>query len=906
MDFLGFPLGEPDYHEPRSAWLGHGPFAIWLVHALRPRTIVELGTHHGFSYFCLCQGVAEAGLEARCFAVDTWWGDDHAGFYGEDIHSEVVARNARYAGFSTLLRKTFADALDDIADGSVDLLHVDGRHSYDDVKADFESWIPKLSARAVVLFHDTAVRDRGFGVRRYWAEIARTRPSVNFPHAHGLGVLAWGADIAPGLKPLLELMESPAGEQAAQAVFALAGAHSVVSANQQSVRAEAAGVAARLEGRIKEGDAEAQSLRGAVAHLSTALRDARRRPLKQFRRKLTSRLLGSAARLVERYSPRTAARFRRSAARRDPDRDELGSPPPANPVLGYPTVLSAWARQRSALAGALQALADRLDQGPVISVVVPVYNPDLAGLAAMANSVLAQRYRNWELCLCDDCSTDPAVGEFLRSLARRDRRVRVCFRDSNGHIARATNSAIDLAGGAFFAFLDHDDLLDPDALLLVAQEIDRHPDVKIIYSDEDKIAMDGRRYDPHFKPDWNRELLYGVNYVSHLGVYDAAMVREAGGLRPGFEGAQDYDLLLRCVARIGDHQIRHIPKVLYSWRASPGSAAASNTAKPYASDAGRRALEEHLSQVTGRPIAVAPGPFPFSYRALWPVIGNPLVSLIMPTRDRLDILRVAVDSILTRTAYRDFELIIIDNGSQESETLAWLAEAERRDGRIRIVRDERPFNYSALNNATVAMSRGAFVVLVNNDVEVITPDWLSEMLALAQRPGIGCVGARLLYPDGRVQHGGVLIGLGGVAGHSHLLRGRDDPGYFGRLALRQEYSAVTAACLLVRREIFDAVGGLNETELAVAFNDIDFCLKVGAAGFRNLWTPWAELYHHESASRGYEDTPERMARFAGETRYMQQRWNTASYRDPAYNPNLALDGDSFAMAAPRWDLPSDG
>jgi glycosyltransferase involved in cell wall biosynthesis len=518
----------------------------------------------------------------------------------------------------------------------------------------------------------------------------------------------------------------------------------------------------------------------------------------------------------------------------------------------------------------------------------------------MIASVQVQSYPNWELCIADDCSSDPRIKEVLTEISVADARIKVVFRDVNGHIAEASNTAIDMASGDYIALLDHDDLLDRDALFYVVKEITNNPDVAIIYTDEDKISDAGKRYDPHFKPDWNRLLLTEINYVSHLGVYQSELIRKIGGFRKGFEGAQDYDLLLRCLEHISDYQIKHIPKVLYTWRATQGSTASSSEAKPYASEAGRRAIEEHLARTCLEKVVVEAGPFPFTYKPLWPVHGNPLVSIVIPTRDNLAILQVAVESILSKTLYENFEIIIIDNGSEEEETLDWFEAVVQQDSRVLVRRDDQLFNYSKLNNAAVFESRGDFIVLMNNDIEVISPDWLHEMLALAQREKAGCIGAKLYYPDNRMQHAGVIIGLGGVAGHSHKMFDRSHAGYFARLQLRQNYTAVTAACLMVSRHVYDTVGGLNETDLTVAFNDVDLCLKVRAAGYENAWTPYAEFYHHESVSRGGEDTPEKKLRFKNESDYMKATWNTDSFQDPAYNPNLSRDVEDFSFSIPRW------
>ncbi len=901
---LDTPLGQPAFFDPISGWLRHGPFGMWLVGALRPERIVELGSHNGYSYFAFCQTVRELGLSTRCVAIDTWRGDDHAGFYGDDVYDAVVARNAAYTDFSTLLRKTFEEALDDVEDGSVDLLHVDGRHYYDDVKSDFESWIPKLSPRAVVLFHDTEVRERGFGVWKYWAEISAGRPALNLPHGHGLGVLFWGEDRTAREDCILDLLRRDDARTLLTLLFESEGEAYVQ-------RQEAAAVHASMNAAISELRTQNSWLHGqlsraqydlALANHQTAvlrdrLREARVRPARLIRDRIEHKLLSGLVRAVPSLPGRTARRVRKSADKRDPRRDDFAMVTGLEASrLQYPHLVAAWERRRLQDDAQLRKLAADLADGPLISVVVPVYNPDPELFAQMVDSVRSQSYWNWQLCLADDCSTDPRIRTLLDEIAAQDQRIRVVHREANGHISEATNSALEVAEGSFIAFLDHDDLLDRDALLWVADAIRKTPGAGLIYTDEDKVTDEGTRYDPHFKPDWNPLLFTEINYISHLSVVRTDIVRQVGGCRPSFEGAQDHDLLLRCIDRLQDAQIVHVPKVLYSWRASHGSTAADSKAKPYATEAGRRAVEECLRNAGHTGIAVEKGPLPFTYKPIWSPAGDPRASIIMPTRDGLEVLRRAVESILLRTGYANFELLIVDNGSQEPETLAYLDDIARRDPRVRVLRDDRPFNYSALNNAAVAQSEGAFVVLMNNDIEVLSDGWLAEMIALAQRTRAGCIGAKLYYPDGRIQHAGVIIGIQGVAGHSHKFFPKGDGGYAGRLRLRQNYSAVTGACLLVRRAIYDEVGGLNEEHLAIAFNDVDFCLKVLQAGYTNAWTPYAEFIHHESVSRGHEDTPEKQARFEREVQYMLRTWGTDRMADPAYNPNLSLQSEDFSFA----------
>jgi O-antigen biosynthesis protein len=616
-----------------------------------------------------------------------------------------------------------------------------------------------------------------------------------------------------------------------------------------------------------------------------------------MRNQLYSRLLLMISVVLKPISLNASERFVRSAKKRDPKRETFYD-------FDYPLIVEAWEKQRSHDHKRYNALADKLKDGPLISVVVPVYNTDPRLLNEMIASVCNQRYRNWELCIADDASSDAAVRPVLEKAARDDSRIKVVFRQTNGHISLATNSALELATGQFAAFLDHDDLLDPDALLHVAFEISRNPDVKILYTDEDVIAVDGKRYGPHFKPAWNRELLYGMNYACHFLVCEMDLVSSVGGLRAGFEGAQDHDLLLRCVAQVADDQICHIAKVLYHWRASPGSVAESGANKPYATDAGLRAMAEHLRMTTGDDIAVVQGKVPFTYVPRWPLKHAPKVSIIIPTRDRLELLRVAIESILTKTSYPDFEIIIVDNGSKAPETLQWIDQTAASHAAVRVVRDDREFNYSALNNFAVANAKGTVLAFLNNDIEVISPHWLTEMTSLAIRSDVGCVGAKLYYPNDTIQHAGVVAGMLGGAAHAFRNFPRDHPGYAARLFTRQEYLAVTGACLVIRRSVFEEVGGFNETDLAIAFNDVDLCLKVHAAGYRNIWTPHAELYHHESASRGLDNTPQKMERFAREFGYLDRRWKIANCEDPAYNPNLSKTSENFCFGPPVWRFPA--
>ena len=533
---------------------------------------------------------------------------------------------------------------------------------------------------------------------------------------------------------------------------------------------------------------------------------------------------------------------------------------------------------------------------PLISVIVPTCETDPEFLQQTIDSVKAQLYGNWEMCISDDASDNKDTLEVIKRNADADPRIRFTSQAARLGISQNTNAALKLATGAYCAFLDHDDLLAPHALHEIAVAAITRPELKLIYSDEDKISISGDRKEPHFKPDWNPDLLLAQNYICHLTVIRRDVFLKTGWCRPGYEGAQDHDLLLRVSRTLEHHEVHHIPQILYHWRMTAESTALSAGTKSYTTDSGVRAVSDHLS-ANGEIAEVVAGKYPNTYRILRKLPKDePLVSIIIPTRDRVDILSQCIDSVRKLTSYSNYEIIVVDNRSREQESLDYLNSIQLLGG-VRVIRYAGDFNYSAINNYAVSEARGSVLTLMNNDIEVISPDWLTEMVAHAIRPSIGCVGAKLLYKNNMVQHAGVILGIGGVAGHAHKYFDAESAGYFSRLHLTQNMSAVTAACLTVERRIYEAVGGLNETDLKVAFNDVDFCLGVRSLGYRNLWTPYAVLYHHESLSRGQEDTSEKQRRFTSEARFMQKKWGKSLMSDPAYNRNLTRSREDFSLAA---------
>ena len=561
----------------------------------------------------------------------------------------------------------------------------------------------------------------------------------------------------------------------------------------------------------------------------------------------------------------------------------------------------------TAIALRIAAMRER----PTISVVVPLYDTPEDLLRRCIDSVLAQLWPHWELCLVDDASPAPHVRRVCEEYARRDRRIRFLRRPGNGHIAAASNSALGLATGEFIALLDHDDELAPHALYMVAEALDRRPDLDLIFSDEDKIDVHGTRYDPWFKSDWNPDLMLSQNAVVHLAVFRRRLVEQVGGFRGGFDGSQDYDLTLRIAERTNPDRIHHIPFILYHWRAIAGSVALAVGEKDYPYEAAARAIQEHLDR-TGRAAArVERQEHPGYYRVRWPLpVDPPRVAVIIPTRDKVALLRVAVGSVLERTDYPALELIVVDNGSAEPETLQYLREIAQ-DRRVRVLHYDRPYSFAALNNWAVAQTDAPLVGFLNNDVEVITPGWLSEMAAQALRPEVGAVGCKLYYPDGTIQHAGVVVGIGGLAGHPHLGLPRGAAGYFGRAACAQRFSAVTAACLVMRRNVFLRAGGFNERDFAIAFNDVDLGLRLNRAGLAVVFTPHAELFHHESASLGPVTDERRRRQFEEECTNLRRCWPEAVAQDPFYNPNLTISGGDWSVAVPPrvtkpWQAPRDG
>ncbi|QCT94703.1 glycosyltransferase [Caminibacter mediatlanticus TB-2] len=533
---------------------------------------------------------------------------------------------------------------------------------------------------------------------------------------------------------------------------------------------------------------------------------------------------------------------------------------------------------------------ERFEKKPLISIIMPVYNVEERWLKLAIESVERQWYKNWELCIVDDASTREETKKYLKSL--NNTKIKIKFLEKNQGISGASNEALKLAKGEYIALMDNDDELTPDALYEVVKAINEQ-EAEFIYSDEDKIDINGNYVEPHFKPDFAPDMFLSQNYLSHLGVIKKELIDRVGGFEKGLEGSQDYDLYLKVLEHT--NKIYHIPKVLYHWRKIPGSTAEGFSNKDYAQEAGRKALENAMKRRSIEAI-VKNGLKAGTYKIDYKIKGNPLISIIIPFKDKPELLRTCVESILNKSTYNNFEIIGISNNSEEKETFDEMNRLENLDRRVKFYEYNIPFNYSKINNYAVNnYANGEHIVLMNNDIEIITPNWIEEMLMFSQRDDVGCVGAKLYYPDNTIQHAGVILGLGGVAGHSHKYYKREDCGYFHRACIVQNLSAVTAALMMVKKRIYEEVRGLDEENLKVAFNDVDFCLRVREKGYLNVFNPWVEAYHYESKSRGLEDTPEKIERFQKEINYMKQKYGKILLKDPYYNPNLTLDKEDFSL-----------
>jgi O-antigen biosynthesis protein len=557
---------------------------------------------------------------------------------------------------------------------------------------------------------------------------------------------------------------------------------------------------------------------------------------------------------------------------------------PGTGVSSLDTQFKVWLKQNQLKPADIDSMRRELEtftHTPLITILMPVYDTQEVWLHKAIQSVQAQLYPNWEMCVVNDASTKNYIVPILNEYAASDPRIRVKHLSENRGIAGASSEALAMATGEFIGLLDHDDELTPDALWEVASWLNRNPELDLLYSDEDKLIADGVRVEPFFKPDWSPDLLLSMNYITHFAVFRRSLLEGIGGFRSGYEGAQDYDVLLRVTEKT--NRIAHVPKILYHWRMANTSSASSARAKPFASESGRRAVEDALKR-RGQEASVevlAPG----RYRARYKISKSPLVSIIIPTKDQVRLLQQCVTSIEGKTSYHPYEIVVIDNNSIDPETIHYL---DALSDKHRVLRYPRPFNFSAINNFGADQAKGEHLLFLNDDIQVIDGEWLTALVEQAQRPEVGAVGAKLLYPDNSIQHGGVTLGICGGAGHAFRKLPNNRTAYFGLADLTRNCSAVTAACMIIPRKVFHEVGGFDE-ELKVVYNDVDLCLRIRKQGYLILYTPFAVLYHFESATRG-------RLRPTREEELFCRRWSeTIRLGDPYYNPSLTLTREDWSL-----------
>lgn len=520
---------------------------------------------------------------------------------------------------------------------------------------------------------------------------------------------------------------------------------------------------------------------------------------------------------------------------------------------------------------------------PKISILTPVWNVDEKWLRLAIESVLNQTYENWELCVVDGGSKKPHVKKILNEYLKRDCRIKAKFLLNNKGISENSNECLSIATGDFLVFLDHDDELAPFALYEVVKLLNCRPELDFIYSDEDKIDTTGKRLEPFFKPDWSPDMFLSFPYVVHLTVIRRSLIEKIKGFRKSFDGSQDYDLFLRALEHVNERNIAHISKILYHWRTLPTSAASSADAKPYAYISSKNALKDAMKRRSIEIEEVSDAFSVWSFRIKYKINGNPKVTIIIPTKDNINILKTCVNSILNKTRYQNYNILLVDNQSVADETFKYYEDI-KDNPKINIIKYDEPFNYSAINNFAISKTDFEYILLLNNDTEVISEDWLTAMLEHAQRKEVGAVGAQLIFPDNTIQHCGVILKDGGAL-HMYY-KCLDRPGYFGTIDTIRNCSAVTAACMLTKKSVFQEVGGLDET-FEVAFNDVDYCLKLRQKGYLIVYTPYAKLYHHESRTRGIEDVKNK--RFLMEQEELKKKWGDIYGVDPYFNPNLISD-----------------
>lgn len=859
-----------------SAWMEHVPFALYVLDLVRPDIFVELGTFYGVSYCAFCQAVDELQLPTKCFAVDTWSGDAHMGGYDKGILDNLKRHHdPLYDRFSTLIKSTFDNAVDQFADGTIDLLHIDGFHTYEAVKHDFETWKSKLSRRGVVIFHDTNEYKEDFGVWRFFAEIKARYPHFEFLHGHGLGIAAIGENTPPALLPLFEASEEEA-DVIRQFFYELGRRvtlHVALAEKEQTER------------QLRE---TIQSLRDDLVSRFGLLFRAF-----EFYRKLVTRFLPNGSRRrqlydsvmrkisfalnpvkVKHYLGEKAAAWRSSRARRT-----LGKTgEKAGKDIFLPTV---HAKSQPIEKHLAEKSIAGFGYKPLISIVMPTYNTQPRFLEAAIRSVQEQYYPYWELCICDDGSTSSKTLKTLKSISHE--RIKIIFLEQNEGISAATNRAVAETHGEFIAFLDHDDVLTPDAMFEMVKRLNEQPETDAVYSDQDKINTRGKPGEPFLKPDWSPEYFRAVMYVGHLFVLRRDMFYQAGKFNSEFDGVQDYELMLR-VSELTT-KIAHIPKILYHWRMIPGSVALSPDEKGSKIEYLQvKAVNSHLRRT--KVSAEALQHPTHRHRAMIkpkPRLEFPRISIVIASKNTPEHLVRCLESVFEQTTYPNYEVLVMGDGIANLPALNTLKKYP-----VHSVPCNPSLNHSQASNLGVRSATGDIIVLLDDKTQVVTNDWLEQMVFYLYDPNISVVGPMLIHPDQTVQHAGIVLGLRGAA--DHIMRGlpHNVDGYAGSLSSPRNVSAVTGACLMVRRKDYLDSGGLLEYYNS-HYQDVDLCLRFLSTGKRIVYVPYAVLIHHEDAINNSHDNLDRAL--------LIDTWSDLIARgDPFYNPNFSLDATDYTVA----------
>ena len=834
---------KPKRLTPISSWYKHMPFAMFLIDILKPHLIVELGTQYGDSYCTFCQTVKELNLETHCFAIDTWKGDLHTGAYGGEVLKDLrTHHDILYGDFSTLIQSTFDDALHFFKDKTIDLLHIDGYHKYEAVKHDFETWLPKMSDRGIILFHDINLRKTDFGVWRLWEELKKGYPCFSFEYDEGLGVLAVGKGYPEELQELFTVNREKA--QVIQDFFSEFSNRLKLEADMNEKEKRIG----KLEGCVNTID------KSIAWKLLTKFQETIDRilPIGTWRRNYFDlNIIAFNVIIDEGWS----IFFRKFMNRYFSKRTHYYSYEPLSKEK----------------LGEMKKRIMGFNYAPKISIITPVYNSEKKWLALSIDSVLAQIYENWELCLVDDDSKGDETKKFIEGYANRDDRIKLKFLESHRGISGASNEALSLATGEFILLLDHDDMIPPHALFEIIALLNRDNGFDLIYYDENKIDSKGKYHDPFYKPDWSPDLLFSIMYIGHA-TYRRQLVLDIGGFRSEYDFSQDYDLALRITEKT--NRIGHIPKVLYHWRSLSSSAAGGS--KLFARKSNIAALQSTIERRGYNAQAIG---YPSTNRLKFNLPYFPLVSIIIPTDSQETILQT-IRSILEKTDYSNFEIIVVTNSNLKKhiETIF------TRENRVFIKVFDKPFNWSAKCNLGAHIARGEFLLFLNDDIEILEKNWIEPMVEIFGRKEVGAVTCKLIYKNNKIQHAGFVTGIRGLVGSAFHKFHADSSHYFNLIQMTRNVSAISGACFMIPKSIFNEVGGFDEVNTPIRHSDFDISFRVREKGYLLVYTPFAKLRHYGYYS--WRKTEKEFQKNDNSDLYLLKRWGKNICYDPYFTENM--------------------